>query len=476
MSLEKRGQDADAATIYTSLLSRYPDNARVCDALLRVRTKKILGAKKLGAITPDHLKLLIALCEAGHLREARYAFESLVTAFPEHAPLLNIGGVIHSHMQLFEKAVECFQASLSLQPETASTYSNLGNVLLESGDVEAAETAFERALALAPEDVFALSNLGRLQASLGRFEEAEKNFRICLSIAPDNIEIILNFGNLLIDLERLEDAVTMMRGALERHSGDWRVHKSLAVALVRLQQNESALAHYRTALELNPGVPESAHMVDALSGTHRDRASSIYVETLFDGFARNFDENLTGKLGYRLPEETAQLLRDLRGAERVTNILDLGCGTGLLGKHVRGFVDVLVGVDLSSKMLERATATGHYDKLVKAEAHEFLVTSETGFDVIVALDVLIYVGEMESLLAAAAGCCALGSHIVLSTESLDGNGFALLPSGRYAHADSYVDSCAARHGFSIERRDRTIIRTEQGTPVSGTLHVLTRSH
>ena len=476
MSLEKRGQDNDAAKIYAAILSRYPENTRVADALLRVRTTRILAAIKLGAITPEHLKPLIALCEAGQFREAQYAFENLAKAFPEHAPLLNIGGVIHSRMRLFEKAVECFQASLSLQPDTASTYSNLGNVLLESGDVEAAEAAFEKALALAPEDVFTLSNLGRLQASHGRFEEAETNFRHCLSIAPHNIEIILNLGNLLIDLERLEDSVTMLRDALQRHSADWRVHKSLAVALVRLQQNESALAHYRTALELNPGVPEIEHMVDALSGAHRDRASANYVETLFDGFARNFDENLTGKLGYKLPEETAQVLRDLRGAGPVNNILDLGCGTGLLGRHVRDFADVLVGVDLSSKMLERAAATGHYDELIKAEAHEFLTSCKTGFDVIVALDVLIYIGEMESLLAAAAGCCTAGSHIVLSTESLDGTGFALMPSGRYSHADSYVDSCAAGHDFTIERRDRTIIRTEQGKPVSGTLHVLRRSH
>lgn len=474
-TLEKRGQEAEAIKLYSSLLERFPNNKRAADAVMRVRTKSILSATKTGTLTPEHLKPLIGLCETGHLQEAEFAFGRLIKAFPKHAPLLNIGGVIYSRLQAFGNAVDCFRRSLTLQPDVASTHSNLGNALLESGDVESAEEAFERALEIAPRDVFALSNLGRLLAAEGRFDDAEEKFRLSLSIAPENIEIILNFGNLLIDIERLQDAVSMLSDVLKRHPEEWRVHKSLAVALVRSQENDAALAHYRTALELNPGVPEIEHMIDALSGEQRPRASATYVETLFDGFAKNFDENLTGKLGYRLPEETAQLLRETLASGRVRNLLDLGCGTGLLAAHVRDFTDVLVGVDLSAKMLGRAAHTGNYDELVKADVHDFLTSGNTCFDVMVALDVLIYVGETDSLLKAAAARCDPAALIILSTETFEGEGFTLLPSGRYAHADSYVDTCAMRHGFEIKQRQQTIIRTEQGQPVAGSLHVLVKS-
>ncbi len=93
----------------------------------------------------------------------------------------------------------------------------------------------------------------------------------------------------------------------------------------------------------------------------------------------------------------------------------------------------------------------------------------------VALDVLIYVGETDSLLKAAAARCDPAAVIILSTETFDGEGFTLLPSGRYAHADSYVDACAMRYGFKIKQRQQTIIRTEQGQPVDGSLHVLVKS-
>lgn len=444
--------------------------------MMRVRTQDILSATQTGTLAPEHLKALIRLCETDQIQEAEYAFKHLLDFFSDHPPLCNIGGVIYSRLGDHQQAVTQFQRSLELQPGEASTHSNLGNALIEIGNLNLAEQEFEKALEIAPDDVSTLSNLGRLMVMGGRLEEAQAIFKKSFIIAPKNTEIILNYANILIDLQHISDAVSMLTSGLKEHPDDWRIHKSLAVAHVRSQQHDAALSHYRTALALNPGVPEIEHMIDALSGTQRDRASARYVETLFDGFATSFDENLTGKLGYSLPEETSELLNELRLSKPVHSILDLGCGTGLLGPHVRDIADYLVGVDLSSKMLQRAAETGCYDKLVKADVHDFLASCKGDFDVIVALDVLIYVGEIDSLLAAAATCCASETLMVLSTEGLPSGDFALQPTGRYAHSDEYVDKCAARHGFSLQRREQKTLRIEQGQPVEGSVHVLCRLH
>ncbi len=52
--------------------------------------------------------------------------------------------------------------------------------------------------------------------------------------------------------------------------------------------------------------------------------------------------------------------------------LDLGCGTGLSGAAFRGMVDVLTGIDLSTKMIARAKAKGIYDDLVHVDISSFL--------------------------------------------------------------------------------------------------------
>ena len=100
---------------------------------------------------------------------------------------------------------------------------------------------------------------------------------------------------------------------------------------------------------------------------------------------------------------------------------------------------------------------------MKADVHEFLTSGNTRFDVMVALDVLIYVGETDSLLKAAAARCDLAALIILSTETFDGEGFTLLPSGGYAHADSYVDACAMRHGLKSNNVSRPLSGLSRGS-------------
>jgi predicted TPR repeat methyltransferase len=90
-----------------------------------------------------------------------------------------------------------------------------------------------------------------------------------------------------------------------------------------------------------------------------DRASDDYVRRTFDHFADAFDENLRD-LGYRAPQLVAEALERHRGAAGDVvklDVLDAGAGTGLCGPLLRDRAGTLVGVDLSSGMLEKARAS-----------------------------------------------------------------------------------------------------------------------
>ena len=67
------------------------------------------------------------------------------------------------------------------------------------------------------------------------------------------------------------------------------------------------------------------------------------------------------KIEYRLPLLFKQLLGAAKG-----EIIDLGCGTGLIGQALKKRRNRLTGVDISSAMLEQAGKKGVYDKLVEA--------------------------------------------------------------------------------------------------------------
>ena len=124
-----------------------------------------------------------------------------------------------------------------------------------------------------------------------------------------------------------------------------------------------AVASYEQVLRLQPDSAVK-HLITALSGGDSERAPSDYVEKLFDDFARRFYSQLVEVLGYDDPGKLAALLRPHLdpGGEKWTS-LDLGCGTGLSDVAVAPLARRLVGVDLSSKMLDKARERNLYYRL-----------------------------------------------------------------------------------------------------------------
>ena len=74
-------------------------------------------------------------------------------------------------------AIAELEAALALDPSLAEAHSNLGNLLLERNDNEAAEASFARALALRPDYPFALFGLGEARLAQQRARGGVRGFR-----------------------------------------------------------------------------------------------------------------------------------------------------------------------------------------------------------------------------------------------------------------------------------------------------------
>ena len=81
---------------------------------------------------------------------------------------------------------------------------------------------------------------------------------------------------------------------------------------------------------------------------------------------------------------------------------DLGCGTGLCGLLLRPAGRDAGGVDLSPAMIEKARARGVYDRLEAGDLVEAMKKAPRSFDLLVAADVFIYVGDLAPTFEAAA--------------------------------------------------------------------------
>jgi predicted TPR repeat methyltransferase len=224
-------------------------------------------------------------------------------------------------------------------------------------------------------------------------------------------------------------------------------------------------------LARRPGDPHALHTRAACSG--RDvppRASDAYVQVVFDSFAESFEAKLA-KLHYRAPELVAAAVAGTGiAASRELDVVDLGCGTGLCGLLLAPYARRLVGVDLSEGMLKHASEKHLYDELVQVELTAYLRQLHEAVDLIVSADTLVYFGDLEDVVAAAARALRPGGTFIFTVEeAVDGEAtaaFCIQPHGRYNHLAEYVERVLAKAGLqpTIERAE---LRKEYGLPVAG---------
>jgi predicted TPR repeat methyltransferase len=420
-----------------------------------------------------------------------------------------------------EAAFHAYDNALHLDPRYALAWDNRGNTLRRLGRLQEALDSYERALTLQPASLDAWCHRAIVLNDLGRFDDAAASAGRALAVRPNHANALLALGNALQGLERFGQAVEAYdralasmqasaqspqpaaeilcaRGAALKKSGELaqaldsydralllRPDYAIAVhyranVLRALGRREDAIAAYRRARELGANAADIDFALAALGeGELPASAPADYVKGLFDQYAGHFDRHLVEVLGYRTPELLTGLLQPQLQTP-LESALDLGCGTGLCAPLLRPLARRLAGVDLSEKMLEKARDTGLYDELACADILAWLEGRTAQWDLVLAADVLVYVGELAPLFALLAQAARPGGWFAFSVETLapahdNATGYAITASNRFAHAPAYVRACAAEAGFTLVEMRDAALRKEHGLEVAGMLFLLRRS-
>ena len=104
-------------------------------------------------------------------------------------------------------------------------------------------------------------------------------------------------------------------------------------------------------------------------------------EKIYDEWSADYDSDLAVEWGYIGPKIAVDAL-DAYCPKKESAIIDLGCGTGLVGGELRSRGYSLIdGLDVSSGMLEQAGAKGHYRHLTKADLTKRIPLADAAYDV-----------------------------------------------------------------------------------------------
>lgn len=281
-------------------------------------------------------------------------------------------------------------------------------------------------------------------------------------------------------------AAEMAEAARRDGVADAQVFGLRGHALSSLGRHAEATASYAEALKLAPEDPYVRHLVAAAGLLPQStRAPAPYLETVFDGYAQRFESHLIG-LHYRVPGLLRAALLSLRPelGEGVPTgpVLDLGCGTGLMGVVLSDLsMGPLTGVDVSDGMLREAATKELYASLVHGELEAFLAQDGQDWPLILAADVFCYFGVLEDAMRLCHARLAPGGLLLFTVEEMPepgpediAKGWRLGRQGRFSHHADYIARVAAETGFALRLMQREGLRSEAGAEVAGLVVALER--
>ncbi|HEX4142116.1 MAG TPA: tetratricopeptide repeat protein [Pirellulales bacterium] len=188
----------------------------------------------------------------------------------------------HHRAGRLAEAADAYRKALHLRPDLADVHNDLGILLAQQGNVDAALAHLEQAVALKPTFAEGHNNLGIVLRSQGKLDQAEVHYRQSLALKPDYADAHNNLGNLLLSQGKLKQATACYTKALALRPGYAEAHNNLATALKDQGQLDKAAASYRQAIALRPNYAEAHNNLGSvLRELHQlDQAAASFEQAI----------------------------------------------------------------------------------------------------------------------------------------------------------------------------------------------------
>jgi len=339
--------------------------------------------------------------------------------------------------------------------------------LIASGRAAEAAHKLQARLAAGRGGLLARLTLVTALLEAGEMSDALEEAREAVALNPSVAAAVMALGEVLLRHGALPSAIGEFQRALRLDPGLERARYLTGCAWLEAGEAEKSLEIFQS-LEPTPDI--EARIARAHAIREAPRSDAGYVRHLFDQFSADYDTRMIGQLAYAAPQILADLADLVMPGRSRLHILDLGCGTGLAGAVFKPRAARLDGIDLSPAMIEKARARDIYDSLRVGDVETALTDK---YDLILAADTLVYLGDLATLFRAVAAGLAADGYFLFTTEAKAGNGFELGPKRRWRHSETYIRDEAAAAGLEVAGLVAASPRTEANQPVPGFAVALT---
>ena len=297
-------------------------------------------------------------------------------------------------------------------------------------------------------------------------------YKKVLLIQPNDARIYNNIGIIFKELGKLNKAIKIFKKALLLKPNDEIIYNNLGNTFHDQNNLDNAISAFKKSIDLNPNYEQATHLLASLNGNNVEKAPSNYVEELFDNYAENFENHLVKKLKYST-KRVKDIILKYSNKKSFKSVLDLGCGTGLVGLEIKKFSKKLTGVDISKKMISKARSKKIYDELVCKELISYLKDNRLNHELIIASDVLTYFGKCDEIfdLIKNNNSCKK-TFFSFTTEHTEEQNYILDTSGRFKHSYEYIENLCSVYNFKLKYFEKNILRENKNEPVDGGLYLI----
>lgn len=422
------------------------------------------------------LRHIQQLIERKQLEEAAQSLNGLATVLPNDPRLYWLGSLMAEAAGNIDGALQAAHKAYDLHPQWPAGALRVAQVAVIRKDIKTAIEKVAVAVKLATDQKTLNTDLLHQAAAvcLGVQQPTQALEWIdkALTLAPTNLSLRLIKAHAYAYNKEPQKAIDIYDELLALLPGQNNIRYDRGLAYMNLDNKEQARAEFEFLLQADPGNKVYEYYLARAKGETPQTQPATAVTRLFDNYAESFDNHLVLGLKYKLPHDVAGMILGWF-PDKSCDVLDLGCGTGLLGACLGPMKGVVVGVDLSMKMIEQAAKHGVYDKFHQVNILNALAaTPAHQYDVITSLDVLIYVGDLREVMPNALRILNSKGRFVFSCEKAPESvtDFDLpTQTGRYRHNPQYVRRLLEAAGFKDIQFEDRVLRHETGQPVDGFL-------
>ena len=477
--LQACGDNMTAITVLETALNQWPESpmflTRAANAYENignfVRASQHLH--KITELFPNKARYFLRLANAhaatGNWEDAEAAYARTLTIAPYDPTATLRRGDACVHLGRVDDAMACYLKVVKLLPDHAEAVMKLGGLLAATDNLEEAVKLFRRALGLSPKSAAAHVNLGSALHYCGIEEESLLLCRKAMKLDPDLPVAREVTGMLLLECGHFAEATEIL-GSVDRAQAS--IPGLIAKYAVAIQAGdlESAERALQRVLSINPQHGEGRHLLAAMHGEPVARPAPGFVESIFTRLAGRFDQRMAKDLAYPMPRRVAAIIAKLCGSTALlSRWLDLGCGTGLMASALDGVIEIneSVGIDITQGMLNRAGGKNLYHHLILCDATDALGEMDGRFDLITAVDLLAYLGDVSRFLPLVASRLAPDGIFIYTHEQAPEGTFKVSSSGRFSHNADHLEKLAIGAGLEVATKNSTTLQYDKGEEVQG---------